>query len=529
MADEKSEITAETLAEAEKLARLRFTDEERARVLELIPRTLASYDARRRFSLANDLAPATVFDPRLPTFEPDGSPEHFERSPDGAAALPSDPADVAFAPLTHQSRWIECGDLSSVRLTELYLERLRTLGPRLNCVVTLCEERAIRLAERADVELAAGRYRGPLHGIPWGAKDLLDTAGIATTWGAPPFRGRIPAADAEVVRRLDDAGAVLVAKLSTGELAMDDVWFGGQTKNPWNTEQGSSGSSAGPASATAAGLVGFAIGSETLGSIVSPCARCGATGLRPTFGRVPRTGAMMLCPTLDKLGPIARSVEDTVLVLRAISGSDGADPSSIDAPLRFDAGRPLAGLRVGFAKAAFESGQTSDSDRAALEALRRVGLEPREVELPDLPYDALLLILQVESAATFEELTLTDQDDRLHRQDPFSWPHFFRTARFVPAVEYAQAERFRRHVMHVFDDALAGLDAILAPVHAQPFGLVTNNTGHPAVVLPAGFRPDGTPQAVTLLGRLFDEGTLCRIALALEAELGVRELRPPGF
>jgi Asp-tRNA(Asn)/Glu-tRNA(Gln) amidotransferase A subunit family amidase len=417
----------------------------------------------------------------------------------------------------------------------------------------LTEARARAQAQRADDELARGRYRGPLHGVPWGAKDLLDTAGVPTTFGAEPYRDRVPAGDAAVVSRLDEAGAVLVAKLSLGALAYGDIWHGGRTNNPWNLAEGSSGSSAGSAAAVVAGLVGFAIGTETLGSIVSPCMRTGATGLRPTFGRVSRVGAMPLCWSLDKIGPLARTVEDCALVLAAIGGHDPRDPSSLDVPLAFDFRAEVAGLRVGFSPPWFAGAGATELDRAVLPALRRLGVETVELSLPDLPYDSLVLILLAESAAAFEELTLSDRDDLLTWQETAAWPNTFRLARFISAVDLVQADRLRRRVMQALDEVFAGVDAVVSPSYEGPLLVATNFTGHPSLTLRVGFQELPTrdeltlsdaqrkrtqapsaagqthrvPHAITLFGRLFDEGTLCRLGRALEAELSVWAERPP--
>ena len=520
------EIGREELAAAERLAAVDFSDEERKLAVRGLRFQLAMYDRRRAVELPNGLGPATGFDPRLPGQPFDTEPRPLVRSKLDPGPLPKDESDLAHAPITKLSRWIESGALTSRELTAIYLERLRGLGPELLCVVSLTEERALDRAAQADREIADGGYRGPLHGIPWGAKDLLDTAGIATTYGAAPYRDRVPQADAEVVRRLDGAGAVLAAKLSLGELAQGDVWFGGLTRNPWQADTGSGGSSAGPAAATVAGLVGFGIGSETLGSIANPAAICGAVGLRPTFGRVPRTGAMALCWSLDKLGPICRSVEDTALVLDAICGPHAGDPDGIDLPFRFDAGAPVEGLRVGFMPAHFAD--TDPVQRAALDALAACGLELVPVEIPDLPYETLVTVLQVEAAAAFEDLTLSDRDDELVQQDETAWPNVLRTARFVPAVEFVQLQRVRRRVMEAMRALFDSVDVVAAPDWGHVFSLATNASGHPALTLRAGFASTGLPLALTLHGRLFDEGTLCRVGMALEERLGVQGRRPDG-
>jgi len=401
------------------------------------------------------------------------------------------------------------------------------------------------------VEIAGGKYRGPLHGIPWGGKDLLDTAGIRTTYGAEPFRDRVPSADAAVVKRLRDAGAVLLAKLSLGALALNDIWFGGQTMNPWLVEEGASGSSAGPGAATAAGLVGFSIGSETGGSIVSPAMRCGITGLRPTFGRVPRTGAMTLCWSLDKLGPMTRFVEDAILVLRAISGPDAGDLSSVPCKLDFDANAPIKSLRVGYFPRWMKEDPATDVDRAALETVKKLGMTPVEVSLPDWPYDSLQLILFAEGAAAFEELTLSGGLNHLKAQVPDAWPNLFRQSRFLSAVDFVQTDRFRRKVAQEMARIFSEVDLLLVPSLRDEMLTITNFTGQPSLTLRAGFvevsearsdwapdpknplpkfnPPRRVPHGVTLIGRLFEEGTLCTAGIALERAFAVAGERPTGF
>jgi len=459
--------------------------------------------------------------------------------------------EIAFSPVTRLSRWVQQRKLTSERLTHIYLDRLEKFDPKLRCVITVTRDLALAQAKQADSEIAAGKYRGPLHGIPWGGKDLLDTAGIATTYGAEPFRNRVPTMDAAVVKRLHDAGAVLIAKLSMGALALNDIWFGGQTMNPWLLEEGSSGSSAGPGAATAAGLVGFAIGSETDGSIVSPSMRCGITGLRPTYGRVPRTGAMTLCWSLDKLGPMTRSVGDAMLVLHAISGQDAGDLSSVPSKLDFDSGSSVQGLRVGYFPRWMKENPATDVDRNALDAVRMAGMVPVEVTIPDWPYDSLDLILFAEAAAAFEDLTLNHGVDQLKIQVPDAWPNFFRQARFLSAVDFVQTDRFRRSVAMEMARVFSSVDLLLVPSLRDEMLTITNFTGHPSLTLRAGFvqvstarsdwAPDPNkplptfspsrrvPHGVTLIGRLFDEGTLGRAGLALERIFGVVGERPAGF
>jgi Asp-tRNA(Asn)/Glu-tRNA(Gln) amidotransferase A subunit family amidase len=505
----------------------------------------------RKLSLPQSVAPATRWNPVLPDQTAGPGRDRFIRDANAQFPLPTNDQDIAFAPLSRLSRWIETRKLTSERLTRIYLDRLDRFNPKLRCVITLTRDLALSQAQQADREIAAGHYRGPLHGIPWGAKDLLDTAGVATTYGAEPYRNRVPAEDAVVVKRLHDAGAVLVAKLSLGALALNDIWFGGQTVNPWLPEEGASGSSAGPGAATAAGLVGFSIGSETGGSIVSPSMRCGVTGLRPTYGRVPRTGAMTLCWSLDKLGPMTRGVEDALLVLQSISGPDPGDVASVASRLDFDAAAPVAGLRVGYIPGWLKEAPATDVDRAALETTRRLGMLPVEVSLPDWPYDSLSLILFAEGAAAFEELTLAGGLKELKVQVPDAWPNLFRQARFLSAVDFVQADRFRRKVAQEMARIFSQVDLLLVPSLRDEILTITNFTGHPSLTLRAGFvevsearsdwapdpahplpkfsPPRRVPHGVTLIGRLFDEGTLGRAGIALERSLNVTAERPPGF
>jgi Asp-tRNA(Asn)/Glu-tRNA(Gln) amidotransferase A subunit family amidase len=505
----------------------------------------------RTIDLADTDAPATLWNPVLPGVKVKVARDRFVRTLHDGAAPPKDDAAIAFAPVSRLSRWIAARQLSSERLTTIYLDRIGRHDGTLRSVITLTRDRALAAARKADAEIKAGRVRGPLHGIPYGVKDLLDTGGIPTTWGAEPLRNRVPQNDSAVVRRLDEAGAVLVAKLSLGALALNDIWFGGQTMNPWAIEEGASGSSAGPGAATAAALVGFSIGSETGGSIVSPAMRCGVTGLRPTFGRVPRIGAMTLCWSLDKLGPMTRGVEDTLLVLRAVSGPDAGDPSSVPSKLDFDATVPISGLKVGYVKAWMDEAPATDVDRQALEVFRRLGMTPTEVTLPDWPYDSLYPILFAEGAASFEKMTLDGSLGTLRMQVKDAWPNLFRQARFLSAVDMVQADRLRRKVARMMAGVFDRVDLLLVPSLRDEQLVITNATGHPSLTLRAGFvnvaearsdwapdpahplprfdPPRRMPHGITLVGRLFDEGLLGRVGIALEREFGVAQERPPGF
>jgi len=550
------EVSAATFKEAQKLVEVEMTAadlEEAAKNWRMQMAPL--YERRlgpRKVELEAAIAPATQWNPLLPGLVR-GLPaaDRFVRGADAHVSLPSDEAAIAYAPVARLSRWIERRELTSERLTQIYIRRIERFDPKLRCVITLAREHALEQARKADSEIAAGHYRGPLHGIPWGAKDLLDTAGIPTTYGAESFRDRVPAEDGAVAARLNAAGAVLLAKLSMGALALNDIWFGGQTMNPWLLEEGASGSSAGPGAATAAGLVGFAIGSETEGSIVSPSMRCGVTGLRPTFGRVPRTGAMTLCWSLDKLGSMARSVEDAMLVLHAISGPDAGDLASVPSALAFDAEAQVSGLRVGYFPAWMKDAPATDVDRATLETVKKLGMKPVEVSLPDWPYDSLNVILFAESAAAFEELTLSHRVDELKAQVPDAWPNTFRQSRFLSAVDFVQTDRFRRKVAQEMARIFSEVDLLLVPSLRDEMLVIGNFTGHPSLTLRAGFvevsearsdwapdpehplpkfyPPRRVPHGVTLIGRLFDEGTVAQAGMALEKAFGVAGERPTGF
>ena len=549
------EVSATTFAEAEKLVQVELTKEELdVAAVSWRSNMAALYERRtgpRKVSLDPTLAPAMRWDPILPGQKAGPDRDLFVRSNSDPGPLPSRDEEIAFASVTKLSRWIEQRKLTSERLTNIYLERLQQFDPKLRCVITLTRDLALKQAKQADAEIASGHYRGPLHGVPWGAKDLLNTAGIPTTYGAEPFRDRVPTQDAAVVKRLHDAGAVLLAKLSLGALALNDIWFGGQTTNPWLLEEGSSGSSAGPGAATSAGLVAFAIGSETGGSIVGPSMRCGITGLRPTYGRVPRTGAMTLCWSLDKLGPMTRHVEDALLVLHAISGPDPGDLGSVPSKLDFNAAANIQGLRVGYFPKWMNELPATDVDRAALETVKKLGMIPVEVSIPDWPYDSLDLILFAEAAAAFEEITLNHQVDKLKVQVPDGWPNVFRQSRFLSAVDFVQADRFRRKVAEEMARLFSQVDLLLVPSLRDEMLTITNFTGHPSLTLRAGFievsearsdwapdpkhplpkfsPPRRVPHGVTLIGRLFDEGTLGQAGIALERAFNVADERPPGF
>jgi Asp-tRNA(Asn)/Glu-tRNA(Gln) amidotransferase A subunit family amidase len=548
-------VTPETFAEAEKLMQVTMTPTERQQAADSWRESLAPYLERRtgprKVAIEATDAPATLWNPVLPGLVVSSSAGKFVRSKADPAQLPSLDDAIAFAPVTQLSRWIESRQLTSERLTNIYLSRIERLDPKIRSIITLTRDHALARAKTADTEIAAGKYRGPLHGIPYGVKDLLDTKDIPTTYGAEPFRSRVPKEDSAVVRRLNDAGAVMLAKLSLGALALNDIWFGGQTMNPWLLEEGASGSSAGPGAATAAALVTFSIGSETGGSIVSPAMRCGVTGLRPTFGRVPRTGAMTLCWSLDKLGPMTRSVEDAMLVLHAISGPDGGEGSSVPSGLDFDATAPVAGLKVGYIAPWMQESPATDVDRAAIETMKKLKMELKEVTLPDWPYSSLMPILFAEGAASFEELALNNELGSLKVQVKDAWPNLFREARFLSAVDFVQADRFRRKVALEMARVFKEVDLLIVPSLRDEQLTITNFTGHPSLTVRAGFvevsearsdwapdpanplpkfnPPRRVPHGITILGRLFDDGLIGRVGLALEREFGVAAERPSGF
>ncbi len=545
VAAERAVVTEDMIRAAEWVSGIRLDPEKRELMLDGVNDLLGQFDKLRAVELDNGVPPALFFRPVVAETMEDA------RVPDGArlseAAPPQRPAsdvDLAFAPLRELAPLIRTRELSSVELARVYLERLERFDPRLECVITLTEELAMEQAERADRELAAGVYHGPLHGIPWGAKDLLSVPPYPTTWGAKPYEAQVRQEQATVASRLAGAGAVLVAKLALGALAWGDQWYGGRTRNPWDPEQGSSGSSAGSASATAAGLVGFAIGSETWGSIVSPCTRCGVTGLRPTFGRVSRFGAMALSWSMDKLGPIARTVEDCALVFDVIRGSDWLDPSVVDRPFHWPLRRDVRSLRVGYVESAFDRSRSDnaedeqrrkdldewrDFDLRTLAVLRELGVKLVPIKLPDrYPVDALAFILSVEAATAFDQLTRSGADELLVRQVEQAWPNVFRQAQLVPAVEYVRANRVRWKVMQDLEEALGQVDAYVSPSFEGDNLLLTNLTGHPAVVVPNGFRTsDGTPTSITFTGRLYRETELLALAHAYQQATEFHLARPP--
>ena len=511
--DAQSPITREVVESAEKLIGLSFSDAKRDSMLEGLRENLDSYEAIRRMNVANSVPPAILFNPIPQGMKFETGKKPVRTSSPGNVIVPANLDDLAFYSVGQLGELIRTKRVTSEQLTRMYLDRLKKYGPKLECVITLTEDLAIRQARHADEEIAAGKYRGPLHGIPYGVKDLLATKGIRTTWGSVPYKDQMIDEDATVIQRLEAAGAVLVAKLTMGALAWGDVWYGGKTRNPWDYDQGSSGSSAGSASATAAGLVGFSIGTETWGSIVSPSTRCGTTGLRPTYGRVSRSGAMALSWSMDKIGPICRTVEDCALVFAAIYGPDGKDQTLYDVPFNYNPNIKLSDLRIGFLKSDFDSVKEGrEFNDQAFSVLRRLGANLIPIKLPQYPVNDLSIILTAEAGAAFDELTRSGKDDLLVRQIKNAWPNVFRLSRFIPAVEYINANRIRSLLIQDMAALMNDVDLYIAPSLQGDNLLLTNLTGHPCVVLPNGFTEKGTPTSITFMGRLFGEAQLLAVA-----------------
>jgi Asp-tRNA(Asn)/Glu-tRNA(Gln) amidotransferase A subunit family amidase len=520
-------VTVEAVGQAQKIVGLDFNETERDSMLENLADQLEAYEKLRAFPLVNSIPPALQFNPIPVGFEFEKTRRLFKKSPPGAVHMPKVPDDLAFYPVSQLSGLIRTRKVTSEQLTNMYLGRLKKFGPKLECVITLTEDLAVKQARKADREIAAGHYRGPLHGIPYGVKDLLAVKGYKTTWGSVPYKDQEIDEDATVVKKLEAAGAVLVAKLTMGELAMGDVWFGGRTRNPWNVKQGSSGSSAGSAAATAAGLVAFAIGTETLGSIVSPSTRCGTTGLRPSYGRVSRTGAMALSWSMDKIGPLCRSAEDCALVFNAIYGPDGRDQTLYNAPFNYDPAVNWKKLRIGYLKTEFDSVRFNKAmTDSVLSVLTRLGAQLIPIELPHLPVDQLHIILSAEAGAAFDDLTRSGRDDAMVRQGKGAWPNSFRSSRFIPAVEYIEANRVRYVVIQEMQKVMNTIDVYVAPSFGGNNLLLTNLTGHPCVVLPDGFTKEGTPSSISFIGRLFGEAKLLAVAKAYQEATGFHLKHP---
>jgi Asp-tRNA(Asn)/Glu-tRNA(Gln) amidotransferase A subunit family amidase len=511
-------IKLQTVGGAEDLIGLHFSEAKNELMLPGLREQISTYEVLRKFPLSNAIPSAMLFNPIPVGMKFDSTRKKFKISPAGKVKLPANMDDLAFYSISELGALIKSRQITSEKLTCFYIERLKKYGPRLECVITLTEDLAIHQARCADREIATGRYLGPLHGIPYAVKDLLTTRGIRTTWGSAPFKDQLIDEDATVVKRLEAAGAVLVAKLTMGELAWGEVWYGGMTRNPWNLKEGSSGSSAGPAAATSAGLIPFAIGSETHGSIVSPCDRCGITGLRPTYGRISRNGAMALTWSMDKLGPICRDVEDCAIVFNAIYGPDGVDQTLYDLPFNYDSKLKWQKLRIGYLKADFdnEKGERKERDSAVLEKMRSLGAKLVPLELPKLPIHDISFVISVEGAAAFGDLTESGRDDLMKRQGRSTWPNAFREARFVPAVEYIQATRIRYLLIQETARRLADFDLFIAPSLDGDSELLTNLTGHPCVVVPDGFTKAGSPTSICFIGNLFKEAEILSVAKAYQ-------------
>ncbi len=533
----KSQVKA-----SEMVLGLEMTPAEREMMMEDLADQRDAYVSMRQEIPGNSIRPALRFDPRL-AWATRGVSTRYKRSPaveladwgdPGPVSRPSSLESLAFANIGELGKLIRQRQVTCLELTDLALARLEEFGPELECVVTLLPERARQRARELDRMLDRGEYLGPLHGIPYGAKDLLAVKGAPTTWGAAPYRDQVLDETATVVRKLDQAGAVLVAKLTLGALAWGDVWFGGKTRNPWNLDEGSSGSSAGSASSVAAGLVPFAIGTETLGSIVSPCTRCGVTGLRPTFGRVSRAGAMALSWTMDKIGPIARSAADCAMVFDTIRGVDPRDPTTIEAPFSYRHDQDLTWVRIGYLKSAFDKDYPGQElDHEAMRELRFQGVDLVPIEFPleamGINPSDLSIILTAEAGAAFQDLTLSGRDDEMVRQIRFAWPNVFRTAQFIPAVEYIQANRHRTRLMEMMNRIFREVDVYITPSFAGESLMITNLTGHPQVVVPDGFTDGDSPHSISFVGRLYDEATLLTVARAFQEITGWHKKTPPGY
>ena len=523
----------DSISAAEKIIGLDFSTANQEYLSAGLKDYLAFYLELRKYPLPNQVPPAVCFNP-IPIGKGLGS---YSFSPKGKTdkkkevTLPADLNDLAFYPVGDLAELLRTRKITSLELTRFFIDRLKKYNAQVNCVVTFADDHAIIQAQKADAEIAAGKYRGPLHGIPFGVKDLLAVKGYPTTWGAAPYKDQVLEETATVVKQLEEAGAVLVAKLSMGELAIDDIWFGGTTHNPWDLEQGSSGSSAGSAASVSAGLLPFAIGSETWGSIVSPATRCGVTGLRPSYGRVSRFGAMALSWTMDKLGPICRNASDCALVFEAIALKDPKDPAQFDLPFNFPPARDMKKLRVGYLKTAFENDSINrKNSEASLETLRKMGYELIPVEMPkNLPVMALSIILEAEAAAAFDEITRNGKVDMLARKEKGYWPDIFRKARFIPAVEYIQANRFRTELVTEMDKLFDKVDMIVSPSMDDAQSLITNLTGNPCVVVPNGLYDGKHPGSISFVGQLFDEATVLAFAKAFQEATPFDEMHPPLF
>lgn len=523
-------ITKENIENAERLIDLQFNDAERDSMLKSLEEQKVNYQQIRNIELNNNVPPSVLFNPIPAGFTFPAEQKQIIFSDYSNTVLPANKDELAFFTIGQLAELIRTKQVTSTELTKFFIERLKKYDPVLQCVITITEERAIRQAEITDAEIAAGKYRGILHGIPFGVKDLLATKDYKTTWGSVPFKEQMIDEDAAVIIKLEEAGAVLIAKLTMGELAWGDVWFGGKTRNPWDTASGSSGSSAGSAASVSAGLLPFAIGTETYGSIVSPSTVCGTTGLRPTYGRVSRTGAMALSWSMDKIGPICRSAEDLAIVFDAIRGPDGVDQTLYKVPFNYQPLENLKGLKIGYLKNDFDKEYDfHTNDSITLAKLKELGAELIPVELPVFPVSEMSIILSAEAGAAFDELTRSNKDDLLVRQIKRAWPNEFRASRFIPAAEYINANRVRTLLIQQMHNLMSKVDLYIAPSWEGDNLLLTNLTGHPCVVLPNGFSDSGTPTSITFVGRLFDEGKLISFARLYQDSTGFHKQHPPMF
>lgn len=528
--DEQNPITKEDISHAEKIIGIEFSDAERDSMLDELFSSLKNYKVIREAHLDNSVMPAVQFNPIPQNFKFEKEQKPLIFSNYSGIKLPADKNELAFYSIGQLAELIKTKQITSVELTNFYLDRLKRYSPKIQSVITLTEELALEQAKKADAEIIAGKYRGMLHGIPYGVKDLLATKNYKTTWGSVPYKDQMIDMNAAVVKKLQDAGAVLAAKLTMGELAWGDVWFGGKTRNPWDIQQGSSGSSAGSASSVSAGLLPFAIGTETYGSIISPSTICGVTGLRPSYGRVSRTGAMALSWSMDKIGPICRNAEDCAIVFNAIYGPDEADPTVYDLPFNYNSDLDLKKLKVAYLKNDFSGDYDfKKNDSISLEIIKNFGIELIPVELPDYPVYDMSIILSAEAAAAFDELTLTGKDDLMIRQIKNAWPNSFRASRFIPAVEYVNANRLRTLLIKDLNKLMQQYDVLIAPSWEGKNLLMTNLSGHPAVVVPNGFSEEGTPTSMVFLGNLFDEGTIIAFAKAFQDASEFHLKHPPMF
>lgn len=523
-------ITKENIENAERLIDLQFNDAERDSMLKSLEEQIVNYQKIRNIELNNNVPPSVLFNPVPAGFTFPAEQKQIIFSDYSNTVLPANKDELAFFTIGQLAELIRTKQVTSTELTKFFIERLKKYDPVLHCVITITEERAIRQAEITDAEIAAGKYRGMLHGIPFGVKDLLATKDYKTTWGSVPFKEQMIDEDAAVIKKLEEAGAVLIAKLTMGELAWGDVWFGGKTRNPWDTSKGSSGSSAGSAASVSAGLLPFAIGTETYGSIVSPSTVCGTTGLRPTYGRVSRTGAMALSWSMDKIGPICRSAEDLAIVFDAIRGPDGVDQTLYKVPFNYQPLENLKGLKIGYLKNDFDKEYDfHTNDSITLAKLKELGAELIPVELPVFPVSDMSIILSAEAGAAFDELTRSNEDDLLVRQIKRAWPNEFRASRFIPAAEYINANRVRTLLIQQMHNLMSKVDLYIAPSWEGDNLLLTNLTGHPCVVLPNGFSDSGTPTSITFAGRLFDEGKLISFARFYQDATDFHKQHPPMF